>query len=259
MERKTEETWKPVMVKKQKELQRWCQDMFCGDHSSHQHEGNATHLTCTDNVTVVLRHEEKTSQCFGTVHVNHQGTLWPVCATDWKEQNARLVCQELGCGHLVKFFSTKASSSSILDSVVCTDQDSSLWSCKSKHSSTSFGCSQHVFVICNDGVKLRLSDGPGRCSGRLDLWFEGRWQKARQSQWSRMNSEAVCKDLGCGEGVIGSPSPHRFPQGPHPYLDRSFQCSPDAQSLLRCPMREERNPPREDSIVDITCTGKTQH
>ncbi|EOA95621.1 CD5 antigen-like, partial [Anas platyrhynchos] len=44
---------------------------------------------------------------------------------------------------------------------------------------------------------LRLSGGPGRCAGRLEVQRNGSWGTVCDDGWSAANAAVVCQELGC--------------------------------------------------------------
>ncbi|XP_052420254.1 deleted in malignant brain tumors 1 protein-like [Carassius gibelio] len=56
-------------------------------------------------------------------------------------------------------------------------------------------------VVCRElgcgSLDVRLSDGLGRCSGRVEVKWEGSWRPI-SSKRNTMNSDVVCKHLNCG-------------------------------------------------------------
>lgn len=38
------------------------------------------------------------TKCYGEVHINKNGSYYPVCGTDWSKKDADVVCEELQCG-----------------------------------------------------------------------------------------------------------------------------------------------------------------
>lgn len=53
----------------------------------------------TDKVRVVLLHNGKISKCYGTVHIEVNGTAERVCGSTLdKDYHPEVICEELGCG-----------------------------------------------------------------------------------------------------------------------------------------------------------------
>nr|XP_057912674.1 deleted in malignant brain tumors 1 protein-like [Doryrhamphus excisus]XP_057912675.1 deleted in malignant brain tumors 1 protein-like [Doryrhamphus excisus] len=147
------------------------------------------------------------SRCSGRVEVFHTGVWGTVCDDHWSHINSDLVCQEMQCG------STLASKKSAyfgegvdqiwLDDVECTGKELSILKCPHRpFGENNCGHSEDVGVICSEHV--RVSHGKNRCSGRLEIYVDGHWKKVCSSEWSNVEAQVVCREIGCGKPLAST-------------------------------------------------------
>lgn len=108
-------------------------------------------------------------------------------------------------------------------------------------------------VLVSDSVDVRLADGRGRCAGRLEVKYEGSWQRVREEGWTDANSNAVCRQLACGGGGSGQ---GQFPQGAAAFLPRAVRCAPTAGRLAECTSGHWEPPPESHRAVMLACEGQ---
>lgn len=80
---------------------------------------------------------------------------------------------------------------------------------------------------------MQLVEGFGRCSGRIEVYFEGAWCTVCDDQWDESEAQVVCRQLGCG-AAVSAPGEARFGQGSGPILLDEVQCSGAEASLAQC-------------------------
>ncbi|XP_037602438.1 scavenger receptor cysteine-rich type 1 protein M130-like [Sebastes umbrosus] len=164
-------------------------------------------LICSDSVRLV----NGTRLCSGrlevkTNHSNHSNQWWSsVCEADFDQQDAEVVCRELGCG-----------APSVLQGALYGDVEASMWTkefqcggtesalldCRSSGSDRNT-CSpgKAVGLTCSEPV--RLVGGDSRCAGTLELKHQGDWRQVegRYYDWTLKEAAAACRDLDCGSAV----------------------------------------------------------
>lgn len=81
-------------------------------------------------------------------------------------------------------------------------------------------------------LSLRLAGGSGRCSGHLEVFYNGTWGRVCASGTSSATAAAACRQLGCGDGGKLVVNPTRDPV---PAWLAWVRCEEGARSLWHCP------------------------
>ncbi|KAM4852509.1 LOW QUALITY PROTEIN: scavenger receptor cysteine-rich domain-containing protein DMBT1 [Thomomys bottae] len=189
------------------------------------------------------------SRCSGRVEVLHQGAWGTVCDDLWDLNEAEVVCRQLGCGRalsaLGKAYFGEGSGDIFLDNLQCAGVERFLGQCAHSgwmehncghHEDAGVICSgtlSSLSVITSDWPELRLVDGPGRCSGRVEVLHRGVWGTVCDDLWDLNEAEVVCRQLGCGRAISGPGEAYFGPGSGDIFLD-NFQCSGIEQYLGQC-------------------------
>ncbi|MBZ3871221.1 Soluble scavenger receptor cysteine-rich domain-containing protein SSC5D [Sciurus carolinensis] len=103
---------------------------------------------------------------------------------------------------------------------------------------------------------LRLVAGPSRCSGRLEVWHDGRWGTVCDDSWDTRDSAVVCRELGCGGPRQPDPAAGRFGWGAGPIWLDDVSCVGTEASLSDCPAAPwGKHNCAHNEDVGVTCTG----
>lgn len=107
-------------------------------------------------------------------------------------------------------------------------------------------------------IDVRLADGPGKCAGRVEIKHEGQWKRVRKNNWKETNSDAVCRQLKCGNKGKSNSS-EKFSKGSGDFLAHKVDCSGNAANINECFENKQQNQETqraEDEPVGIICEGE---
>ncbi|XP_068593299.1 scavenger receptor cysteine-rich type 1 protein M130-like [Cebidichthys violaceus] len=207
-------------------------------------------LTCSDSVRLV----NGTSLCSGRLEVksnqSNQSNQWwsSVCEDDFDQQDAEVVCRELGCGApsvLQGALYGEVEAPMWTKEFQCGGHESALLDCRSSGSDRNT-CSpgKAVGLTCSEPV--RLVGGDSRCAGTLEVKL-GDWRPVDGSYRSLKEADIVCRQLDCGSAVsIGQRE--ELP-------DRSVWWIDSHCVLSGSALRECLTSHFSSSILDLTCSN----
>ncbi|NXN75374.1 DMBT1 protein, partial [Himantopus himantopus] len=190
-----------------------------------------------------LRLVNGSSLCAGRVEVLHRHQWGTVCDDSWDEEDAMVVCRQLGCGTVVSALGAaqfgQGRNAIWLDDVNCTGREDALSECLASPWGT-HNCDhgKDAGVVCSDLVAsqrapLRLSDGPHRCAGRVEVFYKNQWGTVCDDHWDLENAGVVCRQLGCGTAVSAPVAGH-FGAGSGPIWLDDVSCMGSEVALSYC-------------------------
>ncbi|KAL6460152.1 hypothetical protein MHYP_G00319110 [Metynnis hypsauchen] len=224
---------------------------FCPTSSSLKH--NCSH---DSDVTLVCSGVRLVggSHCSGRVEVLHGETWSTVCDADFDQQDAEVVCRELGCGLPVEVLGAAAfgrgEGQMWSEELQCRGNESQIHFCPT--SSLKHNCTHDsdVRLVCS-GVRLV---GGSRCSGRVEVLHGETWSTVCDADFDQQDAEVVCRELGCGPPVevLGAAA---FGRGEGQVWSEELQCRGNESQIHFCPSSSLKHNCTHDSDVRLVCSG----
>ncbi|XP_048379655.1 deleted in malignant brain tumors 1 protein-like isoform X2 [Stegostoma tigrinum] len=85
-----------------------------------------------------------------------------------------------------------------------------------------------------DPIAVRLRDGDGPCSGRVEMYYNNTWGAVCDDSWDILDANVVCKQTGCGPARSAPGDAHFGPAQSSFWLD-NVGCEGTEWNLHQCP------------------------
>ncbi|XP_077981230.1 scavenger receptor cysteine-rich domain-containing protein DMBT1-like isoform X2 [Glandiceps talaboti] len=195
----------------------------------------------------------------GRLEVYFNGEWGTVCADEFDEKDATVVCRQLGySGGEIQMQGSHGQGFGpiVLDDVDCTGHENSLQKCgNSGFGEHNCGHDEDVSIHCKvpDHGEVRLTGGVFAYEGRLEIFHSKteEWQTVCADTIDDKAAQVVCRQLGYRGGEIGIDGTI-FGQSTKSILLKDVTCTGQENNILECPHNAGgQGCLRQDAI--ITC------
>ncbi|KAJ4920013.1 hypothetical protein JOQ06_024493 [Pogonophryne albipinna] len=174
-----------------------------------------------------------------------------VCEADFDQQDAQVVCRQLGCGApsvLQGALYGEGEAPMGTKEFQCGGHESALLDCSSASERNTCSPGTAVSLTCSEPHEVRLEGGESRCAGALEVKLQGEWRPV-EGTYSLSTLEAagvVCRELDCGSAVsVGE----REESSERPVWWIYPACLQSGSALRECALSDS-----SDYIMNLTCS-----
>ncbi|XP_036417917.1 scavenger receptor cysteine-rich type 1 protein M130-like, partial [Colossoma macropomum] len=200
--------------------------------------------------------------CSGRVEVFHRETWSTVCDADFDQQDAEVVCRELGCGLPVEVLGAAAfgrgEGQVWSEELQCRGDESGISICPTS-SSYKHNCTHDsdVGLKCSGHTQALLVNSSDSCSGRVELQYLSEWGTVCDVSWDIRAASVLCGQLKCGSAVavLGS---DWFGEGSGRIWADVFDCQGNEKHLSECPISSwSRTACSHKQDAGVICSGSS--
>ncbi|MGH0174166.1 UNVERIFIED_CONTAM: hypothetical protein FKN15_067411 [Acipenser sinensis] len=230
----------------------WSQEIQCSGNepglhvcpTSSSEQPSCTHANDVGLVCVGYRLVNGSDSCSGRVELHHEGVWGTVCDRYWDLQDATVLCQELNCGYAVAVLGQahfgEGSDPIWADKFSCEGMETHLSKCPIsawRHKPCTHV--NDVGIVCSaQAGRVRLADGPSRCEGRVEVYYNRAWGRVLHDSWGITEASVVCRELDCGSAMEVSNS-YRYGTGDSDVCLTGIRCTGDESHLLNCSLPQQ--------------------
>ncbi|XP_062891027.1 uncharacterized protein LOC134338836 isoform X3 [Mobula hypostoma] len=119
--------------------------------------------------------------------------------------------------------------------------------------------SKKLKLNITDEIELRLIDGENRCSGRVEVFHNGKWWRICAPAWRAKEMNVVCRHTGCGFVASGQTNLD-YGRGTGQVLPNEIFCSGQEATLWQCFMRstDRFGSCNRQRVAVANCSGRPE-
>ncbi|RXN14728.1 scavenger receptor cysteine-rich type 1 M130-like protein [Labeo rohita] len=191
-------------------------------------------------------------QCEGEVKVFFHQVWRRVLLDSWSLTESSVVCRQLGCGSVLKFYGSSSSSPEHSHECVmgfqCSGSEAHLGNCSFPQT---LNCSstQQLSITCLEFKEIRLTKG---CEGNVEVFYNGSWGNVCYNKMDRDTVSLICQELNCGRSGSEPSNSVGLRSAPN-WLDH-LNCRKHDGTLWQClSLPWGQNNCYDNEVASITC------
>ncbi|PIK38168.1 putative deleted in malignant brain tumors 1 protein-like, partial [Apostichopus japonicus] len=182
-----------------------CYNSGVGVHNCGHHEDAG--VKCEFPVRLV----DGTTDYEGRIEIFLNGAWGTICDDSWGIDEADVACRQLGYSAAVEAVSSasygEGTGEILLDDVQCIGSEEHILACHNSGVGVhNCGHSEDAGVKCE--IPMRLVNGEGIYTGRVELFMNGEWGTVDDDAWDDTDASVVCRELGFPYGGTAYRSAH---------------------------------------------------
>ncbi|PIK43389.1 putative deleted in malignant brain tumors 1 protein-like [Apostichopus japonicus] len=193
----------------------------------------------------------------GRIEIFLNGAWGTICDDSWGIDEAEVACRQLGYSKAVEAFSFASYGAGtgeiLLDDVQCIGSEEHILACQNRGVGV-HDCGHYEDAGVKCEIPMRLVNGEGIHTGRVELFMNGEWGTVDEDPWDDTDAGVVCRELGFPYGGTGYRSAH-FGQGTGPIWIDEVNCEGQETSLLQCPHQTDTSEDSHAEDVGVACNG----
>uniref|UniRef100_A0A8C4THF4 SRCR domain-containing protein n=1 Tax=Erpetoichthys calabaricus TaxID=27687 RepID=A0A8C4THF4_ERPCA len=184
------------------------------------------------------------SECSGRVELYYDRRWGTVCDRYWDLQDASVLCNQIGCGYAIeapgqaRFGEGKGEI--WRDNLHCEGDETDLTKCPAlDYGREECTHKNDAGVVCSKySPSFKLSGGPSRCEGWVEVYYKKDWARVMMESWSSRDATVVCRQLGCGTRTQ-MPNSSQYKKSSKTVCLKGFLCSGNEKHLGSCSQPKE--------------------
>ncbi|XP_052268670.1 uncharacterized protein LOC127870050 [Dreissena polymorpha] len=195
------------------------------------------------NCRTPIRLVNGTSSQSGRVEIEYRGRWGTICDDGFDDLEAKVICNMLGFSTndskaLGGSYYGEGTGDIVVDEMRCIGNENDISECKSSDWMSPSNCNHIEDASVECKTEVRLSDGPTRYAGRLEIQNNSVWETVCSDLVDNKTAVVVCRMLGFEGGNITVYYDGRFKNGSGSMKSHGYDCEGNETDIANCKSTE---------------------